>query len=86
MSVRLDRKVDRNADRSVYKQIADHLRDLIESGALSAGDKLPSEAALMDHYEIARMTARAAVQVLIIEGLVEAVHGRGVFVTAGVEE
>jgi GntR family transcriptional regulator len=73
-------QLDRGSDRPPYRQIAAALRDAIESGALSAGEKLPSEAQLMDHYGVARMTVRQAIQELRGEGLVVAEHGRGVFV------
>ena len=72
--------LDRGSDRSPYRQIADHLRALIESGALRPGDQLPSEAELTRHYSVARMTARQAIQELRAEGRVSAEHGRGVFV------
>ena len=72
--------VDRRDDRSPYRQIADHLRSAIDSGALRAGDKLPSEAMLTEHYGVARMTVRQAIQELRTEGRVVAEHGRGVFV------
>lgn len=68
------------SDRAVFRQIADHLRRAIEQGRLGEGDQLPSEAQLMEHYNVARMTARNALQVLQVEGLTVAEHGRGVFV------
>ena len=45
------------------------------------GDQVPSEAQLMDHYGVARMTIfRNAIRLLLDEGLVTAEHGRGVYV------
>ena len=44
------------------------------------GDRLPSEATLIQHYGVARMTVRQAIQELRTEGRVVAEHGRGVFV------
>ncbi|MEV5738596.1 GntR family transcriptional regulator [Microbispora rosea] len=73
-------QLDPASDRAVFRQIADHLRNAIERGRLSPGDKLPSEAKLMDHYAVARMTVRNAIQELQTEGLVVSEHGRGVFV------
>ncbi len=72
--------LDRAEDRPPYRQIADHLRAAIERGELQPGDRLPSEAALMAHYHVARMTARQAIQELRGEGRVVSEQGRGVFV------
>jgi GntR family transcriptional regulator len=72
--------LDRADDRPPYRQIADHLRAAIERGELRPGDRLPSEAALMKHYQVARMTARQAIQELRSEGKVVSEQGRGVFV------
>ena len=72
--------VDRHDDRPPYRQIADQLRAAMDRGELRAGDQLPSEATLTQHYRVARMTARQAIQELRTEGRVVAEHGRGVFV------
>jgi GntR family transcriptional regulator len=72
--------LDRTGDRAPYRQIADHLRAAIERGHLGPGDRLPSEAELMRHYDVARMTVRQAIQELRTEGRVVAEQGRGVFV------
>lgn len=74
--------VDPTSDRAVFRQIADHLRSAIARGRLREGDQLPSEARLMEHYGVARMTIRNALRVLQDEGLVVAEHGRGVYVRA----
>ena len=73
-------EVDRTDDRPPYRQIAGFLRMAIESGELKAGEKLPSEARLTEHFKVARMTARQALQELKGEGLVISEHGKGVFV------
>lgn len=72
--------IDPASDRPVYKQIADHLRTAIARGRLREGDQLPSEAQLMSHYTVARMTIRNAMRLLQDEGLVTAEHGKGVYV------
>ena len=78
----LTEAVDPASDRAVYRQIADHLRAVIGRGGLREGEQLPSEAQLMEHYGVARMTIRNALRVLQDEGLVTAEHGRGVYVRA----
>jgi GntR family transcriptional regulator len=72
--------VDPTSDRPVYRQIADVLRDAIESGELGPGSRLPSETDLMKRFDVAQGTVRSALGVLRGEGLVLAEHGRGVFV------
>lgn len=72
--------LDPASDRAVFRQIADHLRDAIEKGRLAENEQIPSETMLVEHYGVARMTVRHAIQVLLSEGLVLAEHGRGVFV------
>jgi GntR family transcriptional regulator len=78
----LSQAIDPASDRAVYKQMADHLRAAIAQGRLNAGDQLPSEAQMMAHYGVARMTARNALRLLQDEGLITAEHGRGVYVRA----
>ena len=78
----LTQVIDPASDRAVYKQIADHLREAIARSRLPEGEQLPSEAQLMEHYSVARMTIRNALRVLQDEGLTNAEHGRGVYVRA----
>lgn len=72
--------IDRSDDRSPYRQIADVLREHIKAGRLGSGEQLPSEAVMIEHYGVARMTVREAIKELRGEGLVVAQHGKGVFV------
>jgi len=72
--------VDPTSDRAVFRQIADQLRAAIERKQYEEGTKLPSEAQLMEHYGVARMTVRNALQLLQAEGLAVAEHGKGVYV------
>ncbi|GGM36055.1 GntR family transcriptional regulator [Promicromonospora citrea] len=62
--------------------IAKDLRAAIRSGTYTPGDRLPSEAALMATYGVARMTARHGLSMLKDEGLTVTRHGSGVFVRA----
>jgi DNA-binding transcriptional regulator YhcF (GntR family) len=74
--------LDPASDRPVYKQIADHLREAIQAGRLGPGDALPSEADMIAHYHVARMTVRQAAQLLKAEELITAEQGRGLYVQA----
>jgi GntR family transcriptional regulator len=62
------------------RRIADDLRTAMESGELTAGQKLPSERELAARYGTARNTAREAFRLLETAGLVDIEHGSGVFV------
>jgi GntR family transcriptional regulator len=65
---------------SGYKELAAHLRKQIRGGELNPGDRLPSEVALRQTYDLGRHTVRAAVAVLRAEGLVQIVRGWGAVV------
>mgnify|MGYP001080337257 CR=1 FL=1 len=73
-------QVDRSRDRPAFRQIADEIRHAVHTGEYTPGSALPSETQLMQHFGVARMTVRQALEVLKNEGLVIAEHGRGVFV------
>ena len=71
--------------RPAYLQIADDLRELILSGQLAAGDKLPSQSDLMRDYDMSRTVAKMAINVLRSEGLITSHPGKGSFVRAARE-
>jgi GntR family transcriptional regulator len=61
-----------------YRQIADHLRALVDAGR--PGDRLPSDAELCAHFGVSRMTARQAVDQLLAGHLVVRHRGQGTFI------
>lgn len=63
-----------------YLDIADHLRELVSDA--EPGDVLPSDADLCRDFDVSRMTARHAVQLLVNEHLVERRRGKGTFVAS----
>lgn len=63
-----------------YEQIASYLRGMVADS--SPGDRLPSEAELCERFDVSRMTARQAVQLLANDGLIERKRGAGTFVRA----
>jgi GntR family transcriptional regulator len=73
--------LDRNADRALYRQLADLIREQIISGALAPGQDLPSEAALAYEHNVGRDTVRDALAVLRAEGLIVTERGRPAYVT-----
>lgn len=71
--------------RPRWKQIADHLRQLIADGTIGP-DMLLVEGRLAQIYGVARMTVRKALRALREEGLVETEQGMGSSVAPGARE
>jgi GntR family transcriptional regulator len=69
----------------MYRQIAEDLRELIESGELQPGQQLRTELELRDHYNASRNTVRDAIKWLTNLGLVETKPGQGTFVTQKID-
>lgn len=65
----------------LHKQISDWLKREIESGALEADEKLPSENELKKKFDVSRVTVRRALQTLENEQLIYRCQGLGSFVT-----
>lgn len=65
---------------SIWRSIADTLRDEIARGHHPSGGRLPSEAALAARFGVNRHTVRQALAALAGDGLVRARRGAGVFV------
>ena len=63
-----------------YAQVADVLRERINTGTYEPGDQLPSQRELREEFDISVPTAKAAIAQLVSEGLVYSHQGRGVFV------
>ena len=77
-------KPERNSPVPLQTQIARWLEQLIVTGRLAAGDRLPAEAALVQRLGVSRVTVRLAMDDLVSRGLVTRSHGKGSFVSAAV--
>jgi GntR family transcriptional regulator len=64
------RVIDHSGPVAPWRQIYQLLRSQIDSGELSAGDRLPSIVDLAQTYEVALTTVRKALDRLKDEGLV----------------
>lgn len=65
----------------LHKQISDWLKQEIETGTLTADEKLPSENELSNKFDVSRVTVRRALQTLENEQLIYRCQGLGSFVT-----
>jgi DNA-binding FadR family transcriptional regulator len=63
--------------RKAYEQVADQLRDLIVSGKLARGDRLPNETVLAREFGVSRATVREALRLLTAQSLIRTAKGAG---------
>jgi len=64
----------------IYRQLADRIRQRIEAGEFSEGDRLPTTKQFSEDFKVNHLTARQALKVLEGESLVSMHAGRGTFV------
>ncbi|NLC53850.1 MAG: FadR family transcriptional regulator [Firmicutes bacterium] len=69
----------------VYRQVIEQIQEMIYTGHLKKGDRLPSERELRDQLNVSRASIREAFSVLEILGLIESRPGEGTFITSSRE-
>jgi len=67
----------------LYEQIVRQIEESIQKGALKEGSQLPAERDLAQQFGVSRTAVREAIKALQEKGLVDALPGRGTFVTNG---
>jgi GntR family transcriptional repressor for pyruvate dehydrogenase complex len=65
---------------ALYKRIAAHVRELIETKQLQPGERLPAERDLARMLGVSRVPIREAMRTLAAQGLIEIRRGQGMFV------
>ncbi|MBK6009234.1 FadR family transcriptional regulator [Ramlibacter ginsenosidimutans] len=70
----------RRRPRSLAHDVVDALGGRIRDGSLAPGEKLPTEAAIMEEFGVSRTVVREAISRLQAAGLVATRHGVGTFV------
>jgi GntR family transcriptional regulator len=65
-----------------YYQISSEITELIRSGELRPGARIPSENDIIRHYEVSNTTARKVLQEIEKAGWVTRIKGRGTFVNS----
>ena len=76
----MDIILSNSSGKPIYEQIADQVREQILSGALSAGDALPSMRVLAKELRISGITTKRAYEELERDGFLDNVPGKGCFV------
>jgi GntR family transcriptional repressor for pyruvate dehydrogenase complex len=65
----------------VAQKVVNRILELVRTGLLCPGDRLPSERELIEIFSISRPSLREALQALSVLGVIESRHGGGGFVT-----
>jgi GntR family transcriptional regulator len=70
-------------EATAYRQLAADLRQAVAAGRYPPGQRLPTEAELVESTGLSRQTVRRAFQELVSEGVIYRVRGRGTFAVPG---
>ncbi|WP_379141292.1 GntR family transcriptional regulator [Paenibacillus sp. sgz500992] len=72
--------------KPLYQTIYQSVKEDIQSSKYAPGDQVPTEKELMDMYDVSRLTAKNAMNLLAEEGWIHRVSGKGSFVSELVVE
>jgi DNA-binding FadR family transcriptional regulator len=89
MNLKLIKPIERSSDDLLlrgttdrsYQKLAAQLLALIRQGEFGLGERLPSERALAERFDVSRTSVREATIALELQGAVEVRGGSGVYVT-----
>ncbi|MFN9473169.1 GntR family transcriptional regulator [Acidovorax sp.] len=76
--------VDTSPGMRRYAALAAALRARVVAGEWPRGSALPSENLLAAEHQVALGTMRRALELLVEQGLIERIHGKGTFVRQGI--
>jgi len=65
----------------LYKQVYEGIKRKIEEGEYTKGGRLPLETDFCREYSVSPITVKKAMDILVVEGLVRRVPGKGTYVT-----
>jgi GntR family transcriptional repressor for pyruvate dehydrogenase complex len=74
-------RMERIAKKAVGQQVVSRILELIRTGSLRAGDRLPPERELIEIFGISRPSLREALRALSTLGVVRSLHGGGAYVS-----
>src|SRR5215469_4226249 len=72
--------LDRQSDLPLYRQVAQQIRELIRTGVLAPGCRLPTVRQLAADHGLTRLTVQSGYAELQTQGLIDSYVGRGTFV------
>lgn len=76
----MDIIISNSSGKPIYEQITSQIKNMIITGALQAGDALPSMRLLAKELRISVITTKRAYEDLERDGFIETVTGKGSFI------
>jgi GntR family transcriptional regulator, transcriptional repressor for pyruvate dehydrogenase complex len=73
-------KLQKVTSQRIFEKAVEQIRELIQSGNLSPGQKLPTEQELGKQLNVSRSSVREALRVLESEGMVDVRRGLGTYI------
>ena len=77
------KKIDR--PKHIYKEVAFQIEEVILSGKINIGDRLPSEREMAETFDVSRRTLRESLRVVEQKGLIE-IRPTGAFIAMATNE
>ncbi|SHJ60579.1 GntR family transcriptional regulator, transcriptional repressor for pyruvate dehydrogenase complex [Dethiosulfatibacter aminovorans DSM 17477] len=71
-------------NKKVSQVIIEQIQNMIMSGELKIGDKLPPERELTEMLKVGRPALREALKALEVIGVIERIHGQGNFISSNI--
>lgn len=78
----MERAVQPGKGKYLYNEVVERIREMIRSGELGVGERLPSERALSETFRVSRNCIRQAIQTLAERKILESRRGAGTYVCA----
>ena len=75
-----DLVLDNRSPVPLYHQLKNYLENLIATGDLNPGDRIPSESELGEKFQVSRTTVRQALGDLVNQGVLTRIQGKGTFI------
>lgn len=72
-------------NKKVYQHVIEQIQNMVMSGELKKGDKLPSERVLSDELGVSRTSIREALRALEVMGLLESRQGKGNYINGEID-
>lgn len=73
-------------NKKVYQHVIEQIQNMVMSGQLKKGDKLPSERTLVDELGVSRTSIREALRALEVMGLIESRQGKGNYINGDIDD